>query len=214
MPKKLPHPRLTANKARCTVCAHPDRVLIEMARISGVSLDNIAAKYSIGRDAVWRHMEHLPPDRRAMLIADVPMQDLVEKAAAEGVGLLDYLAIIRSTLISQMLAAAACNDRNATANLAGRATEVLREIGKLTGELMESARSITTINNNVTQNAVTLMASPLFGQLETMLMRELAPYPEAMRAVVAGLMKLQDIPVPQIDGIALPAAEAYHADAA
>ncbi len=189
-------------------------MLIEMARIAGVSLDNVATKYDVGRDAVWRHMEHLPPDRRAMLIADVPMQELVERASAEGMGLLDYLSVIRSTLISQMLAAAACNDRHATANLAGKATDVLREVGKLTGELLESARSITTINN-VTQNAVTFMASPLFGQLETMLMRRLAPHPEALKSVVEGLAELEGtLPGPAIDGVSLPVAEGFRADAA
>jgi hypothetical protein len=102
-----------------------------------------------------------------------------------------------------MLAAASVNDRNATANLAGRAVEVLRETGRLTGELLESARSITNIN--VTQNSAVLMASPAFSALEQMLLRRLAPYPEAMRSVVEGLMELQG-PLP-----ALPIAEGYHA---
>ena len=78
-----------------------------MARLSGASLDSIATKFGIKRDAIWRHMEaHVDADRRAMLVADVPLKELADRAAREGVSLLDYFAVIRSTLMSQMIAAA------------------------------------------------------------------------------------------------------------
>ena len=130
------------------------------------------------------------------------------KAASEGLSLLEYLGIVRQTLMTQMLAAAAVNDRNATANLAGKALDVLRETGKLTGELLESARTIHNVS--ITNNSAVLLASPAFTQLEAMLMRRLAPYPDAMREVVAGLLEMQPAP----DARALPAAEGFHATAA
>jgi hypothetical protein len=67
---------------RSTVCSHPDRVLIEQTRIAGASLDTIAAKYNVSRDAIWRHMgKHVSEDLRAEYLAAVPMKDLAAKAA-------------------------------------------------------------------------------------------------------------------------------------
>ncbi len=196
--------RPKASSSRCNICRHQDRILIEMARLSGASLDAIAGRFSVKRDSVWRHMEnHVSLDRRAQLIADVPLTELASKAAAEGLSLLEYLSIVRSTVMTQMLSAASVNDRNATANLAGRAVDVLRETGRLTGELLESARVVNNININ--QNSAVLFGSPAFSALETMLLRRLAPFPEALRAVVEGLLELQ------APAVVLPVAEGFHA---
>jgi hypothetical protein len=46
--------RKLVTKKRCIVCGHPDRVLIEAARVAGCSLDTIAAKHSISRDSIHR----------------------------------------------------------------------------------------------------------------------------------------------------------------
>ncbi len=43
--------RKLVTKARCVVCNHADRALIEFARVAGCSLDSIAAKHNISRDA-------------------------------------------------------------------------------------------------------------------------------------------------------------------
>jgi hypothetical protein len=180
-----------------------------MARLSGASLDSIAIKFGLKRDAIWRHMEaHVDADRRALLVADVPLKELADKAAAEGVSLLEYFSVVRSTVLSQMIAAASMNDRHGTATLAGRATEVLREIGKLTGEILRSAPI-----GNVTNNFV-LMASPQFVALERMLVEKLAPHPEALRAVLEGLRDLEGDDASSVPTIDLPAMRTLeHADA-
>lgn len=177
-----------------------------MARLSGASLDSIAAKFSVKRDAIWRHMaKHVDADRRAVLVADVPLKELAERAADEGVSLLDYFAIVRSAVMQQLISAASMNDRNGTAVLAGRATEVLREIGKLTGEILKSAPV-----GNVTTNVLLFMATPAYANLERMLIRTLAPHPEALKAVLEGLKSLEGEggdQTPTIPGIALPMTE-------
>lgn len=187
-----------------------------MARLAGASLDTVAAKFECSRDSVWRHMDkHVDDDRRAMLVADVPLKELADRAAEEGVSLLDYFAVIRSTLMTQMLAAASVHDRHATAVLAGRAVEALREIGKLTGEILRSAPI-----GNVTNNTMVFMASPAFASLERMLVEKLAPHPEALKAVLEGLRSLEglpsgpDDPSPGPPTITLPASEVQHARAA
>src|SRR6266849_5079886 len=111
-------------RARCTICRHPERARIELARVSGVSLDSIAESFGVQRNAVWRHMgNHVTDADRAIYLADVDLKGLAERANAESLSLLDYLAIVRSTLLQQMQMSAGLNDRSATAALAGRLNE-------------------------------------------------------------------------------------------
>jgi hypothetical protein len=179
--------RKAIKAARCSICSHPDRVLIEQTRIAGASLDTIAAKYNVSRDAIWRHMgKHVSEDLRAEYLAAVPMKDLAAKAAAEGVSVLEYFSIIRATLMTQFQLAASVNDKHATATLAGRLTEVLRAIGHISGEMGSMAANSITINN------VSIMNSPVFATLQANLLHALAPYPEARAAVVAALRQMDE----------------------
>jgi len=177
---------------QCTICAHPDRARIEATRIAGASLDSIAAKYAIGRDALWRHMaRHVPEDVRLQYIAEVPIQELAQRAANEGVSLLDYFSIVRGVLLQQFQLAASVNDKNGVAILAGRLTEVLRAIGSATGEIMKSP-----MVHNVT-NTVNFVNSPIFTDLQSMLIKRLAGHPAAMSAVLEGLAELEARSAPQ-----------------
>jgi len=60
----------------------------------------------------------------------------------------------------------------------------LRDISKLTGEALQSVATITNIQNNFYQ-------SPDYLALQAMLVQALAPFPDAMRAVLAGLEALE-----------------------
>jgi hypothetical protein len=53
---------------RCQICRHPDRMRIEIAKLSGAGSDNIAMRFGVHRDAVYNHMKkHLDEaDRVAM----------------------------------------------------------------------------------------------------------------------------------------------------
>ena len=186
----MPTQRKPVSNPKCTVCRHPDRHAIEMAHVAGASLDAITAKFStdahpLGRASVHRHCrDHLDETARASYLADVPLAELAERAAKESLSLLSYLGLIRSTLITQMLVAAGVNDGNRTAVLAGRALEVLKELGRLTGELRDVATH-TTINNTL------IMNMPIFLDLQTMLVEKLADFPEALERVVDGLRELE-----------------------
>lgn len=156
-----------------------------MLRVAGASLDAIAVKYDVKRDAIWRHMQkHVSDAARSLHLSGVPIAEMAEKAAKEGTSLLNYFGLLRSVVIQQMMLAASINDGHRTAVLAGRAVEVLREIGRLTGELSKIGN--LTVNNNAT----IFMNSPLFADLEAMLLDRLRAYPEALRAVVDGLREL------------------------
>jgi hypothetical protein len=103
------------SKPRCTVCSHPERHLIEMARVAGASFSAIGEKFKIHRDAVFRHCrDHLDETARASYLADIPLTELAERANKESLSLIDYLALVRSTVLQQMLVASGVNDGHRT----------------------------------------------------------------------------------------------------
>jgi hypothetical protein len=183
--------KIVIRKGACLVCNHVDRALIEAAHVSGASLNVIAARFKVSRDCVWRHCRssggHISSDMRAEYLAAVPMSELAAKAAAEGVSVLEYFSIIRATLMMQFQLAASLNDKNAVAILAGRLTEVLRNIANITGEMGALASQSITINGNLN-----IMNSPVFANLQAGLLQALAPFPEARAAVITVLRKLDD----------------------
>jgi hypothetical protein len=198
--KRIPRKRTSLRKGPvCTICKHENRVLIEQTRIAGASLDSIALKFGCSRDAVHRHMaNHVPEDLLAQYLADAPIKELAQRAAAEGISVLQYLSLIRSTLMNEFQLAAAVHDRHATSALAGRLNEVLRSIGSISGELGDMARSIT-INGDV----VNVMNHPQLANLQANLLRALAPFPAAREAVIAAL-RAMDAPVDQLADSASP----------
>ena len=91
----------TLNCKTCTVCRHAERMRIEMLRLAGSTADTLASRFGLKRDAIYRHMaNHVSASTKAALIADTPLKDLADRAAAEGVSLIDYLAIVRTTVMT------------------------------------------------------------------------------------------------------------------
>ncbi len=180
-------------RARCSICAHVDRARIELARISGVSLDSIAESFGVKRSSIWRHMTtHVSDADRALYLADVDLKGLADRANAESLSLLDYLAIIRSTLLQQMQMAAGLNDRSGTAALAGKLNETLKLIANCTGEMLRLSPV------NITHNTAVFMSSPLYIELEQMLISTLSDHPDVLAKVVDGLRALEDrAPAPE-----------------
>jgi hypothetical protein len=187
---------MTARKVftarRCTVCRHPDRVIIESLRVAGATCDHLALRFKpLSRDAIWRHcLNHLSDDDRAHYLAAIPLEKLADAAAAEGLNLLQHFSVVRATLMNEFQLAANIHDRHGTASLAGRLVECLRAIGQISGEMNSLACNNLTINNNV------VLASPVFANLQATLLSALAPYPDARHAVVAALRKIDEANAP------------------
>ncbi|HEV2575121.1 MAG TPA: hypothetical protein VGU72_25530 [Beijerinckiaceae bacterium] len=157
-----------------------------MLRISGVGLDKLAEQFDLSRDAIWRHMaNHLTEADKAAYLADVPLNELLARATDEGVSLMDFFRIVRGTLMKQFQLAASVNDRRAVASLAGRLNETLDLIGRLTGEMLKLSPG-TVVNNTAV-----IINSPIFVDLQSMLVRKLADHPEALARVVEGLQELE-----------------------
>lgn len=145
----MPRRKSPFSKTKCTICKHPQRALIEAARVVGCSLDSVAAKYECSRDALFRHMkEHVSDDDRAGYLAAQPLTELAEAAAKENLSVIEFLQVSRALLWRELQLAANLHDRHAHAALHGRFVETCKLLASLTGELMQLGR--VTINNNVT----------------------------------------------------------------
>jgi hypothetical protein len=178
--------------ARCAICAHPERALIEAGHVAGVSTIVTSAKYGMSRRAIFRHMKnHVTPEERAEYLADVPLAKLAERAAEEGVSLLDYVAIVRKTLMDALLTAHALRDSGAVARLASKMVEILRLQGELAGDLSKFAVRIRNTSNTTTVvNTAVFVGSPLFAKMQRMFVERLAPFPGALEAVTDGFAEL------------------------
>jgi hypothetical protein len=102
------------------------------------------------------------------------------EAGSSSRSLLDYFAITRSVLFNQFLACAEAGDRAGVAYIAAKLLDVLREHGRITGELRQL--SGVTINNNT----LNIISSPEFLRLQDGLLRIARAHPE----VRVELMKL------------------------
>jgi hypothetical protein len=190
---------MALRRPRCTICRLPrhERARIEIARLGGVGLDQLAAGSGISRDAIWRHMrDHVTDADKVAYLVDVPLQEMVARAADEGVSLIDHFRVVRFTLMKQFQLAAVCNDRRAVASLAGKLDEVLNSIGRITGEMLRLAPGAVVNNTTIFLN------SPMFVDLQSMLMRKLQGHPEALGRVVEGLQELEAKAAPVSNGAA------------
>jgi hypothetical protein len=174
---------------RCQVCRHPERWRIELLRAGGASLDALGEKFSLDRDAIWRHWtNHVSDEMKASyLCGPAQLAELAEKAAQEGDSVLDHLRMIRAVLTGQLAAMTEAGDGRGAAYVAGRLTSVLETIARVTGELGSMAQSI-----NVTNNIAVLAEHPAFMKMQAVMVRALAPYADARAAVVEALRDLDD----------------------
>jgi hypothetical protein len=172
---------------RCQVCRHPERWRLELLRAGGASLDSLAEKFGLERDAIHRHWHnHVTDEMKASyLCGPSQLAELAEKAAAEGDSVLDYLRMIRTVLTGQLAAMTEAGDGRGAAYVAGRLTKTLETIARVTGEIGELARSTINFNGNVA-----IVNSPEFARVQAIMLRALAPFPDARGAVVVALRDL------------------------
>src|SRR6188508_233297 len=180
-----PKPR----RPNCQVCRHDERWRIELLRAGGASLDSLADKFGVDRDAIWRHWtNHVTPEMKASyLCGPAQLAELGDKAAAEGDSVLDHLRMIRTVLTGQLAAMTEAGDGRGVAYVAGRLTATLETIARISGELGSMAQSV-----NITNNLTVLAEHPAFMRMQATMLRALAAFPDARASVVAALRDLED----------------------
>jgi len=176
----------------CQVCRHPERERIEALRASGASLESLARKFKVHKDAVWRHWrDHVSADLKTSYLAGpATIAELREKAAKEGGSILDHLSILRSILMGAITASAEAQSAFTLAALSGRLVEVLKEIGRLTGEIERLNPSV-----NVTTN-IAIMSDPRMIELQSGLLSIARAHPGTRADIVALLRGLDAASAP------------------
>jgi hypothetical protein len=166
---------------KCAICRHPEKYRIELLLAGAASVRAICARFEVQKNACWRHGKlHMSQERRAALIAGpLKMHQLADKANELDLSLLDYMSVVRSTLLLQFTTASEAGDRNGVAIVGGRLLEALRLQAQLTGEITKATSTVT--------NNVAVINHPFMADLQAMLIRVLSPYPEARQAVILAL---------------------------
>jgi hypothetical protein len=158
-------------------------------KAGGASLDSLAKKFELSRDAIDRHWHrHVSAELKAGYLAGpVQLQDLAAKAAEQGGSVLDHLHAVRVILMGHLASVTEAGDGRAAAYIAGRLTSTLETIAKISGELADIAKSTTY---NITNNVAVLSEHPAFMRVQATILRALAEHPAARADVVRALRDL------------------------
>jgi hypothetical protein len=177
----------------CSVCRHPERRAFEFQCAIGRPVAIVAREFKMREDTARRHWRlHVPLSARADMIAGkTAMANLAAKSRAEDRSLLDYLAIMRSSLFRLFSDCSKRNDANGASTVAARLLSVLESIGRLNGELREAAAAqgiaVNVINGNVTQATI---AESEIAAVQSCVIRALRDEPTARAKVIRALDEL------------------------
>jgi transposase-like protein len=170
-------------KKRTPIRHREDRAQIEHELCSGKSVRAIANKFGVDENALYRHRKLLPPQLKAAYLGNAlkPGADLEELKTQESEALLQNLASQRARLL--MMQDKALEDGNAqtVATLANGIHKNLELVGRYLGELHQ--HSTRTVIND--------LMSAEYLAMRHALIRALAPFPEARRAVAEVLHKME-----------------------
>ena len=175
------------------MCAHPDKVRIELLLAGGAGQKAVGRKFGISKDSVWRHWQrHVDAQTRARLImGPVQMHALSAQIAEENTSVLENLRIVRAGLFQQYDAALEAGDRTVGALLAGKLHQNLQITAKITGELASSP--LIQVNNTQNNNTA-MLDTPAFAAFQARLIGVLRLFPDARDAVIAEFEKLEAAP--------------------
>ncbi|MDE1894086.1 MAG: hypothetical protein KGH90_07110 [Xanthomonadaceae bacterium] len=168
---------------KCATCEHEHRAEIELRLASGTPVRIIAARYNVGKDSLFRHRKgHMAQELIAQLQAagrKTPRADLDALKRTESEGLLANLVHERARQQRIADKAELVDDfANATrASVAALKSSEL--IAKLLGDIQ---------TGSVTQN---ILIAPEFHAFRTAVIQALRAHPDAKRAVIAEMQRLE-----------------------
>jgi hypothetical protein len=169
---------------KSTVTEHVDRARIERDLALGRPLSRIAKKYKISEGAAWRHKKKLPPQLKAALAGHAlrPAEDLEKLRIEESESLLSHLAAQRARLLISQDACLEAEQFALVAQLSYGIHRNLELVGKYLGEFASHS----------TQTTISILITPEYLDLRAALLRALAPYADARRAVAATLHQVEE----------------------
>jgi hypothetical protein len=151
---------------QCTVCAHADLEEINKLLLCSDSYRAIARQFGLSKDALARHKEsHIPKEL-------LKSNDIQEIAKADA--LLAQLGEVREKTLSLLDKA----EKAADTRVYGAPVAYLRE-GR------EQIKLLAELEGRLaSQPQITIVSSPQWIELRTLIITALEPYPEAREAVV------------------------------
>jgi len=184
-----------------TILDHPDRARIEYDLARGAPIRQMAKKYNVSIDTLYRYRARIPPQLKVALLGRrlKAGADLDRLRIEESEGILQNLALQRARLLLVQDSALEAGDRREVAYIA----DVVHRNVKLTGVYLgEFAR-------HEVKTSINILISSEYLELRSDLMRALTPFPEARRAVAAALHRVEaraaepaKAASPMIDGVA------------
>ena len=169
--------------ALCRTCRHREKAAIDLALARGVAVKAISRRYGVSEQSLYRHSrDHMPPQLRAKLIAgpSIAGVDLDKLRETESQSLLMNLIALRNRLFASLDVAEEFGDNPMVARIAGQLHTNLQITGSLLGDLGVGSTSITNI-----------LVQPAYVEMRVQLVRALAPFPDARRAVAAVLNTIE-----------------------
>ena len=150
----------------CTVCTHAKRSQVEQALVSGESYRDIARRFGVSKDALARHRsEHLPRElAKATEAAEIARADT----------LLERLLSLNCETLLILAEARKGKDNYLALQAIARAEKQLELQAKLIGELDEG-------------QSVSVVLTPEWAHLRTVIVQALRPYPEAQAVLLKAL---------------------------
>jgi hypothetical protein len=169
---------------KSTITEHVDRARIERDLALGRPLPRIAKKYGVSVWAALRHKRKLPPQLKAALAGHAlrPAEDLEKLRIDESEALLSNLAAQRARLLISQDAAMEAEQFGVVAQLASGVHRNLELVGKYLGEF--ASHSV--------QTTISILITSEYLELRAALLRALAPYADARRAVAATLHQVEE----------------------
>jgi hypothetical protein len=169
--------------SQSSITKHPERAAVERDLALGLPLRRLARKYGLSKDALCRYRKRLPPHLKAALLAQSlrPEVDLEALRVTESEGLLVHLAAQRARLLLWQDACASSEQFQVASAISAQVHRNLELVGKLVGEFAQ--HHVTT--------SVSVLLSPQYLELRATLLRALQPYPDARRAVVDAIHRLE-----------------------
>jgi hypothetical protein len=172
---------------RCTVCAHPQRLAIDKAIVSGTPYRNLAETFGLTASSIGRHrLVHLPARlaralaaRESDRAAALERQRTAHEAERTGQALdvLQQLKIINS----------ACLEVLKNARESKRDGTLLQAVDRIHRQIELQARLLGDLE---TAPQVNILLAPEWTEVRQLIFVALAPHPEARAAVAEALKAL------------------------
>lgn len=155
----------------CTVCSHPERAQIDSAFVAGASYRSIAKQFGCSEAAMYRHTaEH---------IAQSIKQSQEAKEEAQALDVVAQLKEINTVSLEILKKARADEDRHELA---------LRAIDRIQKQLELQAKLLGDIDTP----QVNISISPEWLNMRSLIVKTLAPFPDARLAVAHALSQLEE----------------------